>query len=141
MFWRASGPSLERRKMRRCALPCAKRVDFPSSFLNQSVTEVDGEVDLGGCLWWASGTWSMYRVLGAREPPPSSSDSTSYLSRPALPCRCWRFFSPSSFTQYPSPPRSLVRDEQTSPHGPRLVVSRSTCPPLFPPSPLRKALS
>ena len=30
------------------------------------------------------------------------------------------------------PPRSLVRDGQTSPHRPLLVVSRSTCPPLFP---------
>jgi hypothetical protein len=28
------------------------------------------------------------------------------------------------------PPRSLVRDGQTSPHRPRLVVSHSTCPPL-----------
>jgi hypothetical protein len=28
------------------------------------------------------------------------------------------------------PPRSLVRDEQTHPHRPRLVVSNSTCPPL-----------
>jgi hypothetical protein len=28
----------------------------------------------------------------------------------------------------PSPPRSLVRDGQTSPHRPRLVVSRSACP-------------
>ena len=37
-----------------------------------------------------------------------------------------------SFTQSPSPPRSLVRDEQTSPHRPRLVVSYSTCPPLSP---------
>jgi hypothetical protein len=41
---------------------------------------------------------------------------------------------PPSFTQSPSPPRSLVRDGQTSPHRSRLVVSRSTCPPL-PPSP------
>jgi hypothetical protein len=32
----------------------------------------------------------------------------------------------------PSPPRSLVRDGQASPHRPRLVVSRSTCPPLSP---------
>ena len=39
---------------------------------------------------------------------------------------------PPSFTQSPSPPRSLVRDGQTSPHRPRLVVSRSTCPPLTP---------
>ena len=32
-------------------------------------------------------------------------------------------------------PRSLVRDGQTHPHRPRLVVSHSTCPPLssFPP--------
>jgi hypothetical protein len=42
---------------------------------------------------------------------------------------------PPSFTHYPSPPRSLVRDGQTSPHRPRLVVSRSTCPPLSPPPP------
>ena len=28
-----------------------------------------------------------------------------------------------------------MRDGQTSPHRPRLVVSRSTCPPLFPPHP------
>ena len=32
------------------------------------------------------------------------------------------------------PPHSLVRDGQTSPHRPRLVVPRSTCPPLFPPA-------
>jgi hypothetical protein len=31
-----------------------------------------------------------------------------------------------------SPPRSLVRDGQPSPHRPWLVVSRSTCPPLSP---------
>jgi len=35
-----------------------------------------------------------------------------------------------SFTQSPYPPRSLVRDEQTHPHRPRLVVSHSTCPAL-----------
>ena len=39
---------------------------------------------------------------------------------------------PPSFTQAPFFPRSLVRDGQTSPHRPRLVVSRSTCPPLSP---------
>ena len=37
---------------------------------------------------------------------------------------------PPSFTQSPYPPRSLVRDGQTSPHRSRLVVSHSTCPPL-----------
>ena len=37
------------------------------------------------------------------------------------------------FTQSPYPPRSLVCDGQTSPHRPRLVVSRSTCPPLSSP--------
>ena len=31
-----------------------------------------------------------------------------------------------------SPPRSLVRDGQTGPHRPRLVVSRKPCPPLSP---------
>jgi hypothetical protein len=39
---------------------------------------------------------------------------------------------PSSFTQFPFPPCSLVRDGQTSPHRPRLVVSHSTRPPLSP---------
>jgi hypothetical protein len=39
---------------------------------------------------------------------------------------------PSSFTQSPFPPRSIVRDWQTSPHRPRLVVSQSRCPPLSP---------
>ena len=37
---------------------------------------------------------------------------------------------PPSFTQSPYSPRSLVRDGQTIPHKPRLVVSHSTCPPL-----------
>ena len=37
-----------------------------------------------------------------------------------------------SFTQSPSPPRLLVRDGQTSPQRPRLVVTRSTCPPISP---------
>jgi hypothetical protein len=55
----------------------------------------------------------------------SRSPSARSLSRsPSSP--------PPSFTQSPSPPRSLVRDGQTSPHRPRLVVSRSTCPPLSP---------
>jgi hypothetical protein len=39
------------------------------------------------------------------------------------------------FTQYPSPSRSLVRDGQTSPHKPRLVVLHSTCPSLSPSPP------
>jgi hypothetical protein len=45
---------------------------------------------------------------------------------------------PPSFTQSPSPPRSLVpvRDGQTSPHvtphRPLLIVSHSKCPPLSP---------
>ena len=56
----------------------------------------------------------------------SSSPSARSLSRspssPPVP----------SFTQSPFPLLSLVRDGQTSPHRPRLVVSRSTCPPLSP---------
>ena len=48
----------------------------------------------------------------------SSSPSARSLSRsPSSP--------PPSFTQSPSPPLSLVRDGQTSPRRPRLVVSRS----------------
>jgi hypothetical protein len=39
------------------------------------------------------------------------------------------------FTQYPSPSRSLVRDGQTSPHKPGLVVPHSTCPSLSPSPP------
>ena len=54
-----------------------------------------------------------------------SSPSARSLSRsPSSP--------PPPFTQSPSPPRSLVRDGQTSPHRPRLVDFRSTCPPLSP---------
>jgi hypothetical protein len=55
----------------------------------------------------------------------SGSPSARSLSRSPAP-------PPPSFTQSPSPLRSLVRDGQTSPHRPRLVVSRSTCPPLSP---------
>jgi len=47
---------------------------------------------------------------------------------------------PPSFTQSPSPPHSLVRDGQTSPHRPRVVVCCSTCPPLSPSPPMRTAL-
>ena len=39
------------------------------------------------------------------------------------------------FTQNPFPSRSLVCDEHTSPHMPRLVVSHSTCPSLSPSPP------
>jgi hypothetical protein len=39
------------------------------------------------------------------------------------------------FTQYPFPSRSLVRDGQTSPQMPRLVVPHSTCPSLSPSPP------
>ena len=54
MFWRASGPSLDRRNMRtatlRPALRPAERV--ASDVLHESVTEEDGEVDAGDCLFW-----------------------------------------------------------------------------------------
>jgi hypothetical protein len=58
---------------------------------------------------------------------------------------CWaglfkiqRKFSEATLSpQSPSPPRSLVRDGQTSPHRPRLVVSRSTCPPISPHPPCK----
>jgi hypothetical protein len=38
------------------------------------------------------------------------------------------------------PEKQGTLDGQTSPHRPRLVVSRSTCPPLFPPPPPREQL-
>ncbi len=63
----------------------------------------------------------------------SSSPSARSVSRSPSP-------PPPSFTQSPSPPRSPVRDEQPSPHRPRLVFSRSTCPPHSPPPPTRTAL-
>ena len=62
----------------------------------------------------------------------SNSPSARSLSRSPSP-------SPPSFTQSPSPQRSLVRDGQTSPLRPRLVVSGSTCP-LLSPSPQREQL-
>jgi len=100
-------------------------------------------------------------VLGPenmRPPPPTHTPHTGFpmsahLSRPRLFQRHLRSLgwvwvwvwgwvhtlltrsSPSRhppFTQYPSPSRSLVRDGQTSPHKPRLVVPHSTCPSLSP---------
>ena len=53
----------------------------------------------------------------------SSTPNARFLSHsPSAP--------PPPFTQSPYPPRSLVRDGQTHPHRPRIVVSHSTCPPL-----------
>jgi hypothetical protein len=53
----------------------------------------------------------------------SSTPNARFLSHsPSAP--------PPPVTQSPYPPRSLVRDGQTHPHRPRLVVSHSTCPPL-----------
>jgi hypothetical protein len=53
-------------------------------------------------------------------------------ARMHAPSRAPLLLPPPSFTQSPFPPRSLVRDGQTSPHRPRIVISRSTCPPLSP---------
>jgi hypothetical protein len=60
----------------------------------------------------------------------SSSPSARSLSPSPSP-------PPPSFTQHPSPQRSLVRDRPlmgrlVCPQRPRLIVSRSTCPPLSP---------
>ncbi len=54
--------------------------------------------------------------------PPMHAPSRTPLLLPLL--------RPPSFPQSPYPPSSLVRDERTHPHRPRLVVSHSTCPPL-----------
>ena len=59
--------------------------------------------------------------------PPMHAPSRTPLLLPQRP--------PPSFPQSPYPPRSLVRDERTHPHRPRLVVSHSTCPPLSSPPP------
>jgi hypothetical protein len=59
-----------------------------------------------------------------------TAQRTPYDNRPRLVVSHSTY--PPSFPQSPSPPHSLVRDGQTSPHRPRLVVSYSTCPPLSP---------
>jgi hypothetical protein len=62
------------------------------------------------------------------------SPSGRFLSRSPSP-------PPPSFTQSPSPPRSLVRDGQTSPHRSRLVcVSSLVAHVLHYPPPTRTAL-
>ncbi len=63
-----------------------------------------------------------YRVLGHSGSPRARSLSRSPSHSP-----------PSFFHTIFSPPRSLVRDGQTSPLRSGLVVSRSTCPPLSSP--------
>jgi hypothetical protein len=66
-----------------------------------------------------------------------------HISRPsAHSLSCSPSPPPPSFAQSPSPPSSLVRDGQTSPHRPLLVVSRSTSSVFhYPPPPSRTALS
>jgi hypothetical protein len=77
-----------------------------------------------------------------RKSQTGTCQGSSFAGKPQCPRMCHRSspnarsisHSPSapppSFTQSPYPPRSLVRDDQTHPHRPRLVVSHSTCPPL-----------
>jgi hypothetical protein len=63
-----------------------------------------------------------------RHPPLESLESRNDSKKKFL-----QFFllqTLTSFTQSPYPPRSLVRDEQTHPHRPRLVVFHSTRSPL-----------
>jgi hypothetical protein len=94
----------------RCILPVAEEQSRTRG------SQSGGVEDQPQCrgLWHSSSP-------SARSSCCSLSRSPSQLSPP-----------PPSFTQSPSPPRSLVRDGQPSPHRPRLVVSRSTCPPLSP---------
>jgi len=72
-------------------------------------------------------------VVSHRTCPPLSSSphAHSFVIGPAVINT--HTIHPPSFTQSPYPPRSLVRDGQTHPHRPRLVVSHSTCPPLSSP--------
>ena len=57
-------------------------------------------------------------VLGLvpKREEPGKTGARSLSRSPSLPR--------TSFTQSPFPPRSLVRDGQTSPHSPRLGLSR-----------------
>jgi len=93
--------------------------------------------------------WSCTVTCLSRMSAPGSNSSRFAMAWP------WRIFEPQTdcrtrqrtwtrrtiCTSHPDAglstsnpkPRSLVRDGQTSPHRPRLIVSRSTCPPLSSP--------
>jgi hypothetical protein len=86
-----------------------------------------------GCLFFCQVTGGC-QSSSVEDQPQCPGQSTQGLWHSSNPNAHSLSHSPStpppSLTQFPYPPRSLVRDWQTSPHGPRLVVSRSTCPPL-----------
>jgi hypothetical protein len=129
--------------------PHARRV-FASSFS----TGPPGDRSALHCLWNAIATQSIgiisVQARGILPRPDEQSRTCGCQSggvedQPQCPGLYYRGRSsarslshfpsspPPSFTQSPSPPRSLVRDGQPSPHRPRLVVSSSTCPPISPP--------
>jgi hypothetical protein len=67
MFWRASGPSVDRRKMRRCALPCARLRGLPPIFFMRVLPRWMGRWMRVAVFGWASDSWSMYRVHDVTE--------------------------------------------------------------------------
>ena len=67
--------------------------------------------------------WSCTVTCLSRMSAPGSNSSRFAMAWP------WRIFEPQTDCRTRQRPWTLVRDGQTSPHRPRLVVSRSTCPP------------
>ena len=88
---------------------------------------------------WGSGGWACTSHPGVLGSIPKREEPGKTGRHPALKYRVPHGSHPS-FTQYPSSPRPLERDGQTSSHWPRLVVSRSTCPHLSPSPPPREQL-
>jgi hypothetical protein len=116
-----------RQRLRRTSLPreCHRNATRTSSFFAERPPNRAGR---------ARSDYSRRPIGGVADQPQDRRlwrSRTPNARSPASP--------PHSFTQSPFPAPSLVRDGQTSPHKPRLVVSDSTCPPLSS-SPLRTAL-
>ena len=110
---------------------------------SENIGTVKFNLDLRLCVLLStlSSSWSLHRH------PPSSSSLSLSLSLPPFVfsplISSFLHFSPCSLSLHPPARRlrSLGRDGQTSSHRPRLVVSRSTCPPLStPPSPHANSL-
>jgi hypothetical protein len=109
--------------------PHARRV-FASSFS----TGPPGDLSALHCRWNAIATQSIGIISVQTRCILPRPDSESKVGLAAAKTAVLRInLNVQGCTQSPSPPCSLVRDGQTSPHRPRLVVSRSTCPPISPP--------
>ena len=137
-----------------CKLPCQSIFHTKVQFVKTSLT-VKPPILISTWLNFDLGNiWSFWYKLGHVNINPvllallkrvcGKNDSLTTLGkwnqkvRFGKPCSNMRLcvLCPKS----PYPPRSLVRDERTHPHRPRLVVSHSTCPPLSSSPPPRTAL-